>query len=172
MFKVLILALVVSNCSFSGVIYDFSGQGFDEFNSASFSFSFETLAQDFFTVEADDVPTRGCTLQPVPSGGVDCAHIIFYPDGSSHSDFSFAEIELSGPSGGFYSWFFTKGSFDAPGVYSTIAEAQGFVGQLQVATVPEPVSLYLSGLGVAALAFMVYCQKRPGQLVKASKARP
>jgi hypothetical protein len=165
MFKVLILALVVSSCGFADVIYDFSGQGFDEFNSTSFNFSIETVAQNFFTVEADDVPTTGCTLQPVPSGGVDCAHIIFYPDGSSESAFAYAEISLSGPSGGSYNWFFTLGSFGAPGVYSTIAStaAQGFVGQLQVATVPELVSLYLSGLGVSALVFMVYCRKRRGQ---------
>ena len=156
MFKALILALVVSSGGFASVSYDFSGQG--SFGSTPFTFSFETVAPTFFTDNVSDVPTTECSLQPAPTGGVDCADIDFFPDGSTHSDFSFAEISLIA-SGGDYNWFFDLGSFDAPGVYSTVAGA--FEGQLQVATIPEPASFYLCGLTALALVLVVYRQKRP-----------
>jgi hypothetical protein len=161
MFKALILALVVSSGGFASVSYDFSGQG--SFGSTPFTFSFETVAPTFFTDNVSDVPTTECSLQPAPTGGVDCADIDFFPDGSTHSDFSFAEISLIA-SGGDYNWFFDLGSFDAPGVYSTVAGA--FEGQLEVATVPEPACLYVFGLTALALALVVYRQKRRGFWVK------
>jgi hypothetical protein len=155
--KAVILALVVSSGGFASVVYDFSGQG--SFGSTPFAFSFETVAPTFFTVNISDVPTTECSLQPVPPGGVDCADIDFFPDGSTHSDFAFAEISLIA-SGGDYNWFFDLGSFDAPGAYSTVAGA--FEGQLEVSTVPEPSSLYLCGLTALALALVVCRQKRRG----------
>jgi hypothetical protein len=161
MFKALILALVVSSGGFAGVLYDFSGQGSD--GSTTFQFSFETVAPTFFTANVSDVPTTECTLQPLPAGGVDCSDIDFFPDGSTHSDFAFAEISLIA-SGGDYNWFFDLGRFEAPGVYSTIAGA--FEGQLTVSTVPEPALWDLCGLTFGltalALALVAYRQKRRG----------
>jgi len=156
MFKALLLALVVGSCCFAGVIYDFDGQAtyLDGSQLVSFEFSFETEAPTFITANDFGVPTTECSMQPVPPGGVDCDHINFYPDGSSHSGFTYAEVDLSGPSGGFYGWFFPLGTFDALGDYS----ARFFPGELEVESSPIPEPPY--GLAILILGAIALCSRR------------
>jgi len=158
MFKALVIALIAGSCGFAGVIYDFNGQGtyFNGSQFAPFEFTFETDAPTFFTANAFGVPTTECFVQPLPPG-VDCENINFYPDGSGHSGFTLAEIDLSGPNGNFYGWFFPLGSFDALGVYS-VNNGSGFQAVLQVESSPTPEPAY--GLAILVFGAIVLCSRR------------